>query len=207
MEQDMVKLKKQKRNSKQGVKYYSFLTLTVAFSLFYFGCSDNQLFNSNPESDLNITMEVNRQASVNLTGQSNESLLKELRQATARFHSTEQATRAGYEVASPCVVASDPTLGAMGYHWINESLVDSNFEISKPEVVLYEPDKNGNLKLVAAEYIVINIGQERPYFGDYPFDIGGTPMPFPHWSLHIWLWKDNPNGIFTNYNPNVTCPD
>jgi hypothetical protein len=201
----MVKLKR--LNIIQGMKHYCFLVLTVAFTLSQFGCSDDQAINSDLEIELNTSTEVNNQGLINISDQTNESLLKELRQATARFHSTQQATRAGYEVASHCVVAMDPALGAMGYHWVNQSLVDPFFEISKPEAVLYEPDENGNLKLVAAEYIVINVGQDRPYFGDYPFDIGGTPIPAPHWSLHVWLWKDNPNGIFTNYNPNVICPD
>jgi hypothetical protein len=203
----MAEKMKQLPDSRAGLKLYKLLTITVLSSLFYFGCSDNQSINNDLESELNISMEANRQSSLNLSGQTNESLLKELRQATARFHSTQQATRAGYEVVSHCVVAMDPALGAMGYHWANQSLIDPIFEISKPEAVLYEPDKNGNLKLVAAEYIVINVGQDRPYFGDQPFDIGGTPVPVPHWSLHVWLWKDNPNGIFINYNPNVSCPD
>lgn len=203
----MAEINMHKQDGRAGTKFFSFLSITVLFSLFYFGCSDNQSVNNNLEDDLNISIEANRQGSINLSGQTNESLLKELRQATARFHSTQQATRAGYKVASPCVVAMDPTLGAMGYHWVNQSLVDPIFEISKPEAVLYEPDENGNLKLVAAEYIVINVGQDRPYFGDHPFDIDGTPVPVPHWSLHVWLWKDNPDGIFTKINPNVKCPE
>ena len=134
-------------------------------------------------------------------------LLKSVMQATARYHSTTQAARAGYEAMGHCV--ENPELGGMGYHWVNQSLIDPAFNPVQPEALLYEPDKNGNLKLVGVEYIVINVGQDRPYFGDYPFDVGGVgPLMdagVPHWSLHVWLYKENPNGLFVPFNPNVTC--
>ncbi len=131
-------------------------------------------------------------------------LAGQVRQATARLHSTVQATRAGYAVGSPCVSA--PGLGGMGFHWGNGTLIDPVFDAFAPEVVLYEPGPTGNLHLVAVEYIVIDVGQPAPTFGGQPFDVGGTPVPVPHWSLHVWLHKDNPNGLFTPFNPAVSCP-
>jgi hypothetical protein len=131
-------------------------------------------------------------------------LAKDVRQATARYHSTAQATRAGYAEASECVAV--PGLGGMGFHWANFGLVDPNFEPLRPEAVLYEPGPDGELHLVAVEYIVINVGQPAPTFGGQPFDVGGTPVEAPHWSLHVWVHKDNPNGIFTPFNPAVACP-
>jgi hypothetical protein len=130
-------------------------------------------------------------------------LLQDVKSATARFHATVQASRAGYAEASPCVAA--PGLGGMGFHWVNEPLVDPVFEPLKPEAVLYEPAGNGKLKLVAVEYIVINVGQPAPTFAGQAFDVGGTPVPVPHWSLHVWLHKENPAGIFTPFNPAVVC--
>lgn len=130
--------------------------------------------------------------------------IRALHAATARYHSTTQATRAGYQVASPCV--ADPTLGGMGYHWLNGALVDPVFELLRPEAVLYEPDARGNLKLVAVEYIVVDVGQPRPEFDGHPFDIGGAPLPIAHWTLHVWVHRDNPAGIFTPFNPAVSCP-
>ena len=56
------------------------------------------------------------------------------------------------------------------------------------------------------EYIVIDVGQPAPTFGGQPFDVGGTPVPVPHWSLHVWLHKDNPAGLFKPFNPTVSCP-
>lgn len=126
-------------------------------------------------------------------------LIKTVKSATARFHSTVQATRHGYAVASPCIEA--PGLGGMGFHWVNNALVDPVFDPTNPEAVLY--DTKG--KLVAVEYIVIDVGQPRPSFNGYPFDIGGTPVPVAHYSLHAWVHLDNPTGVHTPFNPRVSC--
>lgn len=131
-------------------------------------------------------------------------LLRSVRSATAKFHSTTQAIEAGYEPDDHCV--SVPGLGGMGYHWANPSLVDPVFDPLKPEVVLYATGPGGNLRLVAVEYIVINVGQAAPMFANQPFNVGGTPVPVPHWSLHVWLYENNPSGIFTPFNPNISCP-
>lgn len=129
--------------------------------------------------------------------------LAALRAATARFHSAKQALKARYQPDTHCVAV--PGLGGMGYHWVNPSLIDPVFDPSQPEVLLYAEDRHGKLKLVAVEYIVINTGQARPSFGGHAFDVGGTPISAPHWSLHVWLYEDNPNGIFAPFNPDVSC--
>ena len=131
-------------------------------------------------------------------------LVRKLHAASARYHSTQQATAAGYEVSSPCV--AEPGLGGMGFHWVNGGLVDPAFDPMQPEALVYAPNAEGKLKLVALEYVVIDVGQPAPTFGDQPFDVGGLPIPAPHWSLHVWLHKDNPSGIFAPFNPTVTCP-
>jgi hypothetical protein len=109
----------------------------------------------------------------------------------------------GYEPTSHCVEA--PGLGGMGYHWLNPGLIDPLFNPAEPEVVLYEVGPGGNLRLVAVEYIVIDVGQDRPSLGAQQFDIGGTPVQDPHWSLHVWLHKENPAGTFAPFNPDVSC--
>lgn len=156
-------------------------------------------------SSKNASMESEETSSAfGVTARAQSELLKSVRQATARFHSTMQAIKSGYEPDEHCV--SVPGLGGMGYHWANPALVDPVHDPLKPEVVLYATGPDGELRLVALEYVVINIGQPRPTFGDHPFDIGGTPIPVPHWSLHVWLYENNPNGIHTPFNPNITCP-
>jgi hypothetical protein len=131
-------------------------------------------------------------------------LLRSVRHATARFHSTDQALEAGYQPDAHCVEVSG--LGGMGYHWVNPDQIDPAFDPAQPEVLLYATGPGGNLRLVAVEYIVIDVGQDHPSFGDHPLDVGGTPVPVPHWSLHVWLYEENPDGIFSPFNPNVGCP-
>ena len=130
-------------------------------------------------------------------------LVKSVHAATARFHATVQATRAGYVPDSPCVAAPP---GGMGFHWVNHSLADPAFDPLRPEALLYAPNAHGKLKLVGVEYIVIDVGQPAPTFAGQPFNVGGTPVPVPHWSLHVWVHKSNPSGLFAPFNPDVICP-
>lgn len=125
-------------------------------------------------------------------------LMKAVRAATARFNSTTQALKAGYAPDDFCVPE-------MGFHWLNESLVDPVFDPMKPEVVIYAPDANGRLKVVAVEYVVIDAGQPQPAFAGRAFDVGGTPVPVPHWSQHVWLYEGNPDGALTAFNPAISC--
>jgi hypothetical protein len=126
-------------------------------------------------------------------------LARIVRIETTRFKSQANATKAGYVASSPCVAA--PGLGGMGFHWVNQALVDPVFQPGRPEAVLY--DMQG--RLIAVEYIVIDVGQPRPSFGGQLFDIGGTPVPVPHYSLHAWVHFENPTGMFTPFNPRVVC--
>jgi hypothetical protein len=130
-------------------------------------------------------------------------LARDVKQVNSRFHSTTQATAAGYTPDSPCVAV--PGLGGMGFHWVNHSLVDPVFDPLNPEAILYEPGPNGQLKITGHEYIVINVGQPAPTFDGQPFDVGGSPVPVPHWTLHVWIYKDNPSGLFAPFNPDVIC--
>lgn len=131
-------------------------------------------------------------------------LLKSVQFATSRFHSTTEAIKAGYVPDKHCV--SVPGRGGMGYHWVNPSLVDEVFDPLQPEAVLYATGPDGNLRLVAVEYLVLNVGQPAPMFGNQPFDVGGAPIPAPHWTLHVWLYENNPSGMFAPFNPNISCP-
>lgn len=137
--------------------------------------------------------------------------LAEARQGTVHYKNVEDAILANYEMASPCV--SGP-MGGMGYHFVNFMLIDDNVDPRQPEALVYEPQKNGKLQLVAVEYIVDaetwdanNDGP--PMLGDQVFDdfrsLVNNPLRFPHYQLHVWIWKHNPAGMHTPYNPNVNC--
>jgi hypothetical protein len=134
-------------------------------------------------------------------------LLQRVKATTSRFNSTVQAIRAGYQPDTHCV--AHPVLGAMGYHWINGALIDPVFDPMNPEVLLYAPGPGNQPRLIGVEYVVIDVGQDRPHFDGHPFDFGGVPpleqQGIPHWSLHVWAHEYNPAGTFAPFNPNVSC--
>jgi hypothetical protein len=103
--------------------------------------------------------------------------------------------------------------GGMGVHFLNLQLVGPTLDPAKPQILIYEPDGD-KLRLVAAEWFVPveAAGQARPaIFGkqlEGPMEGHQPLMPtgLHHYDLHVWLWKDNPAGIFSPTNPAVKCP-
>ena len=132
--------------------------------------------------------------------------LATLRRVTAPFHDFEVASDAGWSAPiTGCM--TDPTLGGMGFHYGNVGLIDGVARVDEPELLLYQPVRNGRLQLVAVEYII-----------PYTFVSRDSPAPelfgqkfqqndvFQLWGLHVWVWKQNPSGLFAPWNPRVTCP-
>lgn len=135
--------------------------------------------------------------------------------ATARFHDLDKARAAGYTVRvadlSGATCIAQPGAGAMGVHMLNPLLLDGRVVAETPELLVYEPKKDGELKLVALEYLVFQsdwAGSGRPALFGREFDFTGTPNRYglpPFYSLHAWIWKPNPSGILTPWNPRVSC--
>lgn len=132
--------------------------------------------------------------------------LATLRRVTAPFHDFDTAVHAGWKAQiTPCM--TDPAgTGGMGFHYGNTDLFDGVARVDKPELLLYEPGENGRLRLVAVEYIIPYTFHARdaepPILFGQEFQRNDT---FQLWGLHAWVWEDNPNGIFANWNPRVTC--
>lgn len=103
--------------------------------------------------------------------------------------------------------------GGMGVHFLNPALIGPTLDSLKPQVLIYEPVGN-RLKLVAAEWFVPTaVSKEAPMiFGtklDGPMEGHAPVLPVElhHWDLHVWLWKDNPNGLMHSTNSTVKCQD
>ncbi len=104
--------------------------------------------------------------------------------------------------------------GAMGVHFLNIQNIGPQLDTLKPQVLIYEPDRHGDLHLVAAEWFMpAQLSPTPPHiFGrdlDGPME-GHAPIMPPeahHWDLHVWLWKNNPNGMFSPTNSAVHCPN
>lgn len=134
-----------------------------------------------------------------------------LRQATSQFHNFKKAQEAGYtEAITPCWESRSQ--GAMGYHYGNPDLLfdDATVNLLEPETLMYVPGPGGQKRLVGMEYIVF-IDQWEAAHGagaDPPTLLGQAFHPhsfLPIYKLHIWLWRDNPRGIFADWNPKVSC--
>lgn len=127
-----------------------------------------------------------------------------LREVTAPFHRFEAAAGAGWGTQiTGCFF--DTQLGGMGYHYGNTALIDGTVSALEPELLLYEPQKNGRLRLVAVEYIVpfgAWTAQDPPQLYDQSFHRNEA---FGLWVLHVWHFRNNPRGMFADWNPNVSC--
>ena len=132
--------------------------------------------------------------------------LAAVRKATAQFHDLGKATRAGY---APLLACFDlPGVGGMGQHLVKGGLVNGTVIATQPQALVYEVDEEGEMTLVAVEYIIPYT--LHPATAEAPRLFG---QAFLHnnalslWALHAWIWRSNPLGTFASYNPRVsTCP-
>lgn len=125
------------------------------------------------------------------------------------------------------------SLGAMGIHFFRPDLLGisappnprvdgdgTHTDFLKPSILIYEPRADGSLELVAVENLVFQkswhaAGNTRPpsYQGveydtmqdDPATSIDEAHMFEPHYDRHVWLYRENPNGVFAQFNPNVSC--
>jgi hypothetical protein len=152
------------------------------------------------------------------------------RSATAKYHSLTVAKKAGYSIladSAGITCIADPQMGgAMGVHYVKGDLVKNpTIDATSPEALVYAPDRHGHLHLAALEYVVIKAdwesSQPQPGVGSWVtpaaptlfgqhFMLTDAPNRYglpPFYSLHAWIWKDNPAGTFEMWNPSVHCDD
>jgi hypothetical protein len=117
----------------------------------------------------------------------------------------------------------------MGVHYVNADLVKNPaIDATHPEALVYAPDRHGGLHLAALEYVVIKAEWEASQPRPPSLGVGARTPPAPPWlfgrefnftdapnrsglppfySLHAWVWKDNPAGTFEMWNPSVHCDE
>jgi len=141
-------------------------------------------------------------------------LLQAVRDSTAKFKDVSVAEAEGYSLLFGCVTGPDS--GAMGLHYVNMALVGSGVvDATKPQIVIYEPQPDGRLQLIGADFLVLadqwdkaHPGQGAPQLMGQLYHYFESPNRFglpPFYTLHVWAWKPNPNGAFVNWHPNVSC--
>ncbi len=95
----------------------------------------------------------------------------------------------------------------MGHHYLNPALADGTLELDKPEIILYVPDENAVMQMVAVEYAVIPEDPDNPgnppegFTGDQ--DVWHFNEMVGQWQLHVWTILENPDGIFAPFNPAI----
>jgi hypothetical protein len=153
-------------------------------------------------------------------GEASKAEVDAMRKALAKYEDPYVAVRDLYLSTVGCVHYDgtkieghmDYPKGAMGVHFVNLT-IQGPPDPMKPNVLIYEP-VGTKLKLVAAEWLVpLAVAKERPVLLGQPFQgpMEGheplIPQGFHHYDLHAWLFKDNPLGMFSPTNPDVSCKD
>ena len=134
-----------------------------------------------------------------------------VRENTVQFLNVNNLGGTGYAPAFGCI--SGPDHGAMGIHYINGSLLDGTLDARYPQALIYEP-AGKKRRLVGVEYIVdsttwLNAHDNvPPQLEGQGFQFVGSPNRFgipSFFELHVWAWRDNPNGAFVDWNNQVSC--
>ena len=137
-------------------------------------------------------------------------LVQEVRTATQKYIDVNVATAAGYGPFLGCISGSDH--GAMGIHYVNGALLNGEIDASQPQALIYEPT-NGKMRLVGVEFIVDSAtwlanNPSPPVLEGQTFLLVDSPNRYgipAFFELHVWAWRDNPNGAFVDWNNQVTC--
>jgi hypothetical protein len=146
--------------------------------------------------------------------------LQQVRAGLEKYQDPIVAVRDGYFSSLACVEYQKGavghmqyTPGGMGVHFLNLQAIGPKLDPARPQVLIYEP-VGDRLRLAAAEWFMPTqvaggtrptiFGQELqgPMEGHEPLQ----PQGLHHYDLHVWLWKENPAGVFSATNPAVKCP-
>jgi hypothetical protein len=143
---------------------------------------------------------------------SSAALVQLVREGTKQYIDVNNAVTAGYGPFLGCVAGTDH--GAMGIHYVNGTLLGNlTLDPSQPEALIYEPS-NGKLTLVGVEFILDSAtwlaanNNTPPVLDGQVFNFVDAPNRFnipSFFELHVWAWRDNPQGAFVDWNNHVTC--
>lgn len=139
-------------------------------------------------------------------------LIDKVRTATARYVDINVAFHEGWQIATPCV--SGPDAGAMGVHLLLPSRLTPALNPAEPQLLIYEPMADGQMRLVGVEFIVLADAWAKANPGGPPALDGnllnyvGAPNRYglpAFYEIHVWAWEQNPKGSYADWNTHVTC--
>lgn len=165
--------------------------------------------------------------------------IEKVKAATAKYQDVKAALADGYIPAPPgdCVTAEmegmPKEMGAMGIHYIHPGMLKitatepevdgggTHTDFMKPAILIYEPQADGSLELVAAENLVFEAAwkaagnTEPPSFAgrsfDHMVDDPATPVHEahhfkPHYDQHVYFRAhDKPEDQLKPFTTKVTC--
>lgn len=169
-----------------------------------------------------------------------EPTLDEVRSIAEKYRDVRVAKAEGYTTDNKCVTAEmlghPADLGVMGLHYVRRDMLGlppkpsppgsgrasgtgTHSDFRRPAMLVYEPQPDGSLELVAVENLVFAASWHA--ISDAPPTFHGRPYPLlkddprtemdeahgwePHYEQHLWVFRDNPNGAYSPFNPKVTC--
>jgi len=136
-----------------------------------------------------------------LPGTDTDGAITTLQRVTARYHNLQAALDDDFVLLHPCEARGDE--GPVGTVYVNIArLMDGVIDPESPDALIYEPATNGALRLVGVEFAVPNTGQNPPTFLGATFQ---REDEFGVYALHAWVWRNNPEGLFAETNPRVSC--
>jgi len=123
--------------------------------------------------------------------------LQQAKTATAKYNDFNNALKDGY-------VDINVIVPEMGYHFLRMENLNSTIEFDKPEILVYNKEENGRMKLLALEYAVpIALSPDGPPAGFTGTGDVWAVYKNTLWTLHAWVWEFNPAGVFSPTNPNI----
>lgn len=139
-------------------------------------------------------------------------IIDKVRTANDRYQDVNVAIAEGWVQGTPCV--SGPAVGAMGIHYVQpERFGDATLQAEEPDALVYQPMPDGSLQLVGVEFVTVAEtwhaeNDAPPSLDGHLFHFVGEPNRYglpAFYELHVWAWQENPNGTFTDFNPEVAC--
>lgn len=132
-----------------------------------------------------------------------DATIRTLRQATERYQRLDRALADGFVLLHDCEVRPDE--GPVGTVYVNVGRLDATIDPASPEALIYEPGSNGKLRLVGVEFAVPYAAWSDPAPPQFQGQTFQREDEFGVFALHAWVWRQNPNGLFAESNPRVSC--
>jgi hypothetical protein len=172
------------------------LTIVAAAALFAACSNDAPLA---PTREAMIPAQLGAVASRETAG-----VIGTLRGATARYHDLDAAIADGFVFLHEC--ENRPGEGPVGIVYVHLGrLMDGVIDPELPDALIYEPGRDDRPKLVGVEFAIpypLWTAQAPPEFLGATFQ---SEDEFGVFGLHVWVWRNNPDGLFAESNPNVSC--